>query len=360
MKKIKKNLKIALATGMAIFSLATVFSSTLAWFALNNTVEATGMSIRVKEDGKAYKNGLTLHRCLTNESSANNLSFNHTPASGTQYKIDEYSQLNTTQPVLLLFPLGTVTAGVRNGVEATNVSLTVSSTTGAGYANVSTNSADPNYYGEFPFSSACTFRVIAWSDEIPTNDLVTRYYVEYETLITTYPDVGTNKAHLYEAASSSAAIGELCDGTYQYTLVSQSVAFNAEKLYTVIYDNKIGSNVSGDAAATAPVPEFVARTISHREFNTYLPVQNSDKETRCYVGQTQSFVTPGTDSMTWYGPTLTLFNGATIPNASNVKIKYLGVVIDYYQAALSVIFRAGGYSGPNPLDFEMDFTMVIS
>ena len=44
-KRISKRFKIVVATASAIFSLASVFTGTIAWFAANNSVEATGMQI---------------------------------------------------------------------------------------------------------------------------------------------------------------------------------------------------------------------------------------------------------------------------------------------------------------------------
>ena len=43
------NLKIALATVICIFTLATTFTGTLAWFSSNRSVEATGLSVTVKK-----------------------------------------------------------------------------------------------------------------------------------------------------------------------------------------------------------------------------------------------------------------------------------------------------------------------
>ena len=47
-KKISAKLKIIGATATALFSLFSLFTGTLAWFASNNTVEATGASVSVK------------------------------------------------------------------------------------------------------------------------------------------------------------------------------------------------------------------------------------------------------------------------------------------------------------------------
>ena len=127
--KRKKNIKIVAATGMSIFTLVTVFTATMAWFALNNDVDSHGMIIRVKNDSQSYFSGLSIHRCYTNESSSTRFVFKTAAATSSEYKIDDYSQLNTTQPVLLLFPLGNVVDGVRTGAPAKDVRLTVSTET---------------------------------------------------------------------------------------------------------------------------------------------------------------------------------------------------------------------------------------
>ena len=259
---------------MTLFSLVAVFTATIAWFSLNQSVNSDGMSVMAK-DGNAYKAGLSIHKCLTNESTYSTLSFNYADATTSQFRIDDYSRLNTTQPVLILFPMGVIdeNTGLLIGAPASSISLSVKSDTGVGYADV--NTEDPlakNYYNRFPFSNVCSFRVVAWTDDVPTNATATsdptRYYVDFTS---------------------------------------------------------VGEN-----------------------------------DSRCFVGQAQSFVTPDVSSLIWNGSSMTLFDGATLPNASSITIKYLGVVLDYYEPALSVIFRPGGYFGPNPLNFLMDFTMVVS
>ena len=270
----KKNTKILAATGVTLFSLVAFFTATIAWFSLNKNVGAEGIFI-VARDGNSYKAGLSIHKCLTNESTFNTLSFNYADATESQFRIDNYTRLNTTQPVLILFPMGIVdeNTGDFTGAPASNINLNVISDTGVGYADVDTE--DPtarNHYNRFPFSNVCSFRVVAWTEDVPTNATSvtnpTRYYVDF------------------------TSIGE--------------------------------------------------------------------SDSRCFVGQSQSFVTPESSNLVWNSSSLNLFNGSLLPNASSTIIKYLGVVIDYYEPALSVIFRAGGYLGPNPLTFLMDFSMVVS
>ena len=56
----RTRMKIAGATVTAIFSLASVFTGTYAWFALNNNLTATGMTVKVRITGSADMNNLNL------------------------------------------------------------------------------------------------------------------------------------------------------------------------------------------------------------------------------------------------------------------------------------------------------------
>ena len=127
MKKIKKGSKtgrIVVATMIAIFALANSFAATYAWFAMNTSVAAEGMNIRVNNEGQLLSM-LTIHRCNSSASTDTNLVFFSEPAvtisqtgiSDSYVAMDNYSDLNKSQPLLLLF-------GLNNGVKASDVTIT--------------------------------------------------------------------------------------------------------------------------------------------------------------------------------------------------------------------------------------------
>ena len=282
--KKKKNIKIASATGMGIFSLVAVFTATMAWFALNKTVNSSGMHLRVKSGGQSYFSGLTIHRCFTNESSSTRFVFKTAAATSAEYKIDDYSQLNTTQPVLMLFPLGKVVDGARTGALAKDIRLSVSThisaylpsdpdsspaTPAYAYDSVSawtstSSSGDAHTTDNFPFSCASSFVVVTWKDEVPLDtETSSKYLVDY------------------------------------------------------------------DAVSSNSDPRYSSSGI-------------------------QSFVTPNTNNLLWNGNTISLFDGGD----SEQVIKYIGVIINYYQEALSIIFSAGKPS--SYVTFNIDYTLNIS
>lgn len=76
----KKNLKIAAATGMALFCLTTAFTACLAWFASNAAVQAMGMTVSVKSTDQRFRK-MTLHKYI-GEDANGNLQF-YREASGT-------------------------------------------------------------------------------------------------------------------------------------------------------------------------------------------------------------------------------------------------------------------------------------
>ena len=59
-KKTSSRIKIVSATATAIFSLASAFAGTYAWFAGNQSVEGTGMLVKIKETGNAFLQSINL------------------------------------------------------------------------------------------------------------------------------------------------------------------------------------------------------------------------------------------------------------------------------------------------------------
>ncbi len=63
----KKTVKIVSATSMAVFSLVAVFSATIAWFALNKKVDASGLVVSTGENGKSIAS-LATYQCKLDKS----------------------------------------------------------------------------------------------------------------------------------------------------------------------------------------------------------------------------------------------------------------------------------------------------
>lgn len=87
--KAKTRFKIVGATVTAIFSLASAFAGTYAWFALNNSLTAGGMSVKVKITGSADMNNLSMIKFdYSSETIGNTTVYDYLdPASGT---VNEY------------------------------------------------------------------------------------------------------------------------------------------------------------------------------------------------------------------------------------------------------------------------------
>ena len=173
-KKTKTNMKIAVATATCVFTLATTFTATIAWFASNGNVAATGMSITVRLDSTSV-NGVTVHRCKLSESTSTHLKFESEPSvrisgSGSVQEIsgiemDDYSILNQTQPVLLLFTFN-------DGIEADSINMTASADSATFIS-----AATALNVSSFPFSSAVRFKCASYTsatfpfDNVATADL---------------------------------------------------------------------------------------------------------------------------------------------------------------------------------------------
>ena len=156
----KTNLKIVGATGICIFSLASMFTGTLAWFASNRAVSATGMQIRLNNEGTILSL-MTIHQCNLSASSDSKLVFFSDPAisvsasgiSTSTLTMDNYSDLNRTQPVLLLFTLN----------SGTKESEVVVSAKSDNENYVSTITVDN--ISAFPFSTSVAFKSASYSGE---------------------------------------------------------------------------------------------------------------------------------------------------------------------------------------------------
>lgn len=115
----KKTIKIIGATALALFSLVTVFTATIAWFALNYTVGGQGIKVRVNEKtGKLNKIEIFEFVETIDKGSENdpdyNYSFNSIPSAvifGGEESEDglfimgDYTPLHTDHPLLVLFTL---------------------------------------------------------------------------------------------------------------------------------------------------------------------------------------------------------------------------------------------------------------
>lgn len=118
-KTSKKNLKIAGATSIALFSLVTVFTATIAWFSSNKRSETNGMAVKVNEyTGRLNKIEIyeyveTINKG-TDDEPVNNFSFNSTPSAtifggegigDKTFTLPDYDPLDPDHPILILFTL---------------------------------------------------------------------------------------------------------------------------------------------------------------------------------------------------------------------------------------------------------------
>lgn len=133
--KSKRNLKIIAATGVALFSLVTLFTATIAWFALNQTVGSNGMSIKVKKmTGKlefaefhslldeggivdATETTPKTYRFKTEAEGRINYSWGNNSASytGNAFVMDNYSPLHQEHPLLVIFAFNQEYTSSSNG-----------------------------------------------------------------------------------------------------------------------------------------------------------------------------------------------------------------------------------------------------
>lgn len=125
MKKIDKNkkslIKIATATMVAIFSLASMFAGTYAWFTLQSSATASGAEFRVVVTSGAVKS-ISAHSYLGLNGANNSYCFN--PEGKTVYKdgvsqdaslvsLNGYAPTNPSHPIMLIFQVDGAYASIR-------------------------------------------------------------------------------------------------------------------------------------------------------------------------------------------------------------------------------------------------------
>lgn len=166
-RSLQLKINIAVATMVAVFSLAVSFSATYAWLAANNSVKAEGMNIRINNGGSVLSM-LTIHRCNLSASTESNLVFYKDPAvtvsasgiSTASVTMDNYSDLNKTQPILLLF-------GLNEGINEKEVVVAAKSDN-ENYVSTITQ----ENISSFPFSTAVRFKSGGYTnDTFPFNQV---------------------------------------------------------------------------------------------------------------------------------------------------------------------------------------------
>ena len=109
----KKNLKIAGATVIALFSLTTVFTATFAWFALSKNVNSSGATIEADPaSGRLNKIEIYVPNDLEHPVVDNTYVFKNTPSStifgngnSNNIYLGEFESLSIDHPILILFTL---------------------------------------------------------------------------------------------------------------------------------------------------------------------------------------------------------------------------------------------------------------
>lgn len=118
-KRSKKNIKIFGATTIALFSLVTVFTATVAWFALNKKTDSSGSKIKA-QDVSGRLNQINVHPLIgfvnkeVDGKTVPFYSFTREPTTifgeGSEetvpsFNLGEYDPLNTDHPLLIIFVL---------------------------------------------------------------------------------------------------------------------------------------------------------------------------------------------------------------------------------------------------------------
>ena len=145
---------------MTLFSLVATFTAAIAWFApKNNAVTASGMVIQADNYTTSFIS-VEVHKCIPDQCTAETLVFNpvaaYTMVEGTvpaeSLIVDDYGDLNKSQPVLLLFNLA-------EGTHANDVTITGKVNSTSSWLPEITASNKNSY----PLSNAVYFRTAAFN-----------------------------------------------------------------------------------------------------------------------------------------------------------------------------------------------------
>lgn len=230
LRRSRRRKRIVIATSIAVFSLANSFAATYAWFTMNSSVAANGMTVRINNEGSSLAM-LTIHRCNLSASTDNNLVFYSEPdvvvsssgISTASVNMDNYSDLNRTQPILLLF-------GLNEGVNESDVTISAKSENEDYVATITRENIS-----SFPFSTSVCFKSASYTDEsFPFDN------VETSSLVNNTSFVDINNHTLSGYSSQIALFSGNQDRTIKYVAVIMDYYPEARE---ILLTNNVGVDI---------------------------------------------------------------------------------------------------------------------
>ena len=237
--KITKNMKIAGATGMTLFSLVASFTAAIAWFSKeNNVVTASGMTIKADNYTTSFVS-VEVHKSIPDRCTSETLVFNpkaaYTMVEGTvpaeSLIVDDYGDLNKSQPVLLLFNLA-------SGTQAKDVTITGKVNTGSAWLPDITASNKNSY----PLSNAVYFRSASFNK--PGEEF------QFGTIATASLTIQSEFAE-FSGNSASSTFVKYNGPTSQITVFSGGTSTATITHIAVVLDYYLPAVTSVQAKATA-------------------------------------------------------------------------------------------------------------